>query len=43
MTPDDLKDYRAEPDAFQLIDEGAACVAFIVFLVLCFIFWPYIK
>ena len=30
---DDLRDYRAPVDAFALIEEGAACVAFCVLLV----------
>ena len=33
--PDDLKSYRAPKDAFQLIDEGLAGLAFIVFLAFC--------
>lgn len=42
--PDDLKNYRApEPDAFQLIEEGSAFLAFAVLLLVCLIFWPYIK
>ena len=39
--PDDLRDYRAEPDAFALIEEGAACVAFVVLLVLAAIVRPW--
>jgi hypothetical protein len=31
---DDLKHYRAERDAFQLIDEGLAGLAFCIFIFL---------
>ena len=41
--PDDLKDYKAPPDAFQIIEEGTAGLCLIALAVLCLIFWPYIK
>ena len=33
--PDDLKNYRAPKDAFQLIDEGIAGLGLILLLVFC--------
>ena len=32
--PSDLKAYRAPRDAFAVIEEGAACIAFVVLLVI---------
>ncbi len=43
MLPDDLKDYRAPADPFQLIDEGSAALALIALLVFLFIFWPVLR
>lgn len=41
--PDDLRDFHAEPDAFQIIEESAAGLILLVLAVLCLIFWPYIS
>ena len=39
--PSDLKDYRAPADAFQIIEESAAGVAFVVLLILAAIVGPW--
>ena len=38
---DDLKAYKAPVDAFQVIEEGAACVAFFVLLLIAAIVRPW--
>ena len=39
--PSDLKDYRAPVDAFQLIEESLAGVAFVVLLILAAMLRPW--
>lgn len=40
--PHDLKNYRAERDAFQVIDPGDAVVGLLALAILAWILWPYI-
>ena len=38
---DDLKNYKGEPDSFQLIDPDLAVFILVMLGGACAIFWPY--
>ena len=40
---DELKDYKAPRDSFQLIEEGAAGIALLVLVIQLLFFWSYFQ